>query len=69
MNLVQKPKSLYSVSLVSHIFSNSHPSPASVAVVENINLIYKQTLSTSSVSLVIPSGVLVFPPKNKSISL
>jgi hypothetical protein len=55
MNLVQKP-SLSIMSLVSHIFSNSHPSPASVAVVENINLIYKQ--SRSSLSQVIPGGVL-----------
>jgi hypothetical protein len=65
MNLV-KNRSLSSVSLVGHIFSNSHSSPASVAVVENIILIYKQSLS--SVSLVIPSGVLVFPSKNKGIS-
>jgi hypothetical protein len=40
--------------------------PASVAVVKNINLIYKRSMS--SVSLVIPSGVILFPPKNKSIS-
>jgi hypothetical protein len=33
-------RSITEVSLVGHIFSNSHPCPASVAVVENKNLIY-----------------------------